>query len=100
MPAFVFALAVLLLVGGLSWRSIDSLLATNALVTHTYTVLERLQSLSGDLRDAEAGEHSFVISGRDEFRAAYQAAVSRLPRHLVELRQLLGRQSRTRSPRR
>jgi diguanylate cyclase (GGDEF)-like protein len=89
MPAFVFALAVLLLVGGLSWRSIDSLLATNALVTHSYTVLERLQSLAGDLRDAEAGEHSFVISGRDEFRAAYQAAVSRLPRHLAELRHLL-----------
>ena len=45
-PAFVFALAVILLVGGLSWRSVDALLATNSLVGRTNSVIEHIQSLA------------------------------------------------------
>jgi diguanylate cyclase (GGDEF)-like protein len=89
MPAFVFALAVILLVGGLSWRSVDALVATNALLAGTNRIIEQLQSLSIDLRDAEAGQHAFLISGRDEFRLAYDAAAARIPRELSELRQLV-----------
>ena len=58
-PAFVFALAVILLVGGLSWRSVDALLATSGLLGRTNSVIERIQSLSIDLRDAEAGQQGY-----------------------------------------
>ena len=91
MPAFVFALAVILLVGGLSWRSVDALVATNRLLAGTNSIIERLQSLSIDLRDAEAGQHGFLISGRDEFRTAYEAAAARIPKAIAELRQTRGR---------
>jgi diguanylate cyclase (GGDEF)-like protein len=86
MPAFVFALAVILLVGGLSWRSVDALVATNRLLAGTNSIIERLQSLSIDLRDAEAGQHAFLISGRDEFRTANEAAAARIPKAIAELR--------------
>lgn len=90
MPAFVFALAVILLVGGLSWRSVDGLLATNSLLARTNNIIERVQALSLDLRDAEGAQHSYVISGRDEFRAAQDAAAARIPREIADLRQLVG----------
>ena len=86
-PAFVFALAVILLVGGLSWRSVDALLATSGLVGRTNRVIEHIQSLAIDLRDAEAGQQGYLISGGDEFRAAYEAAAARIPRRVAELRQ-------------
>ncbi len=89
MPAFVFALAVILLVGGLSWRSVDALVTTNALLGRANRIIEHLQSLSIDLRDAEAGQHGFLISGRDEFRAAYDAAAARIPSDIAELRRLV-----------
>jgi diguanylate cyclase (GGDEF)-like protein len=89
MPAFVFALAVILLVGGLSWRSVDALVATNRLLARTNSIIEHLQSLSIDLRDAEAGQHAFLISGRDEFRTANEAAAARIPKAIAELRKLV-----------
>jgi diguanylate cyclase (GGDEF)-like protein len=89
MPAFVFALAVILLVGGLSWRSVDALLATNSLLARTHSVIEHLQSLGIDLRDAEAGQQAFLISGRDEFRTAHDAAAARVPKQIATLRQLV-----------
>jgi diguanylate cyclase (GGDEF)-like protein len=89
MPAFVFALVVILLVGGLSWRSVDALVATNRLLAATNSIIEHLQSLSIDLRDAEAGQHAFLISGRDEFRTAYEAAAARIPKAIAELRRLV-----------
>jgi diguanylate cyclase (GGDEF)-like protein len=89
MPAFVIALAVILFVGGLSWRSVGVLLTTNALLARTSDIIEHIQSLSIDLRDAEVGQQGYLISGRDEFRAAYEAAASRIPRQVAELRQLV-----------
>jgi diguanylate cyclase (GGDEF)-like protein len=89
MPAFVFALVVILLVGGLSWRSVDALVATDRLLAATNSIIEHLQSLSIDLRDAEAGQHAFLISGRDEFRTAYEAAAARIPKAIAELRRLV-----------
>jgi diguanylate cyclase (GGDEF)-like protein len=89
MPAFVFALAVILLVGSLSWRSVDALVATNRLLAGTNSIIEHLQSLSIDLRDAEAGQHAFLISGRDEFRTANEAAAARIPKAIAELRRLV-----------
>jgi diguanylate cyclase (GGDEF)-like protein len=88
-PAFVFALAVITLVGGLTWRSVDALVATNRLLARTNGIIEHLQSLSIDLRDAEAGQHAFLISGRDEFRAACEAAATRVPKAIAELRRLV-----------
>jgi diguanylate cyclase (GGDEF)-like protein len=89
MPAFVIALAVILFVGGLSWRSVGVLLTTNALLARTSDIIAHIQSLSIDLRDAEVGQQGYLISGRDEFRAAYEAAASRIPRQVAELRQLV-----------
>ncbi|HMC17427.1 MAG TPA: CHASE3 domain-containing protein [Albitalea sp.] len=79
---------LLLAIGLVSYRSIDSLTRTSYLVTHTHTVLERMANLLGELVDAETGQRGFVITGDDAYLEPYQSAAASTPKLLKELREL------------
>lgn len=94
MPGFLLALIILLFAGWVSYQSIDELIRTVESVKHSHRVLDRLQVLMREVRDAEAGERSFVFTGREEAFGEYQAAERKIPRLLSDLQLLVSESPR------
>ena len=81
---FGIALAILVAIGAVAYRSTVVLTETAAAVAHTHKVLERVEALVSSMKDAETGQRGFIITGdasylepfrasRDEMNAHYQA---------------------------
>ncbi len=85
---FAISTILLLVIGGLAYLSIVSLVDTSLKVTHTYTVLNRITTVLSTLQDAETGQRGFVITGDDSFLAPYNSATNALDGLVAELRAL------------
>jgi methyl-accepting chemotaxis protein len=85
---FAVALTMLLLIGGVAYRSTTKLIEANRWVTHTYTVLDRLSTLIVLADDAETGGRGYVITANEDFLQPYRDAIVPLERTLTALRQL------------
>lgn len=85
---FGVSLATLLLVGVLGFRSIDTLIANNARVSHSHAVLEKIATVLTLLKDAETGQRGFVITGDQVFLEPYEEAVTAIHAQIAELRRL------------
>jgi methyl-accepting chemotaxis protein len=85
-----FALAFILLggIGAVSYRSINTLVNTSRLVTHTHEVLEHVNTVVSLMKDAETGQRGYIITGDETYLAPHQNATENLPRLVKELRQL------------
>src|ERR1700730_10891385 len=85
-----FALAFLLLVGigSVAYRSINSLTNTNQWITHTYKVLESAAEVLSLLKDAETGQRGYVIAGDEAYLEPYRGAIDQLPKVVKQLREL------------
>jgi methyl-accepting chemotaxis protein len=86
---FAVSFVLLLGIGTISYRGIDSLTRTSYLVAHSHKVLEHLASLSGLMKDAETGQRGFVITGQESYLEPYQEAVQVIPTVIKELRDLI-----------
>jgi CHASE3 domain sensor protein len=85
---FSISLVLLLAIGSVAYRTLDSLTRTSYLVAHTHGVLEHIERVLGLLKDAETGQRGFVITADEAFLEPYVGAVSELPKVLKELREL------------
>jgi methyl-accepting chemotaxis protein len=85
---FALSFALLLGVGGVSYRSTNLFMSTSEAVEHSHTVLDRIATMLSQLKDAETGQRGFVITGDEAYLAPYQDAVRELPRTAKELREL------------
>ena len=85
---FALSFLSLVVIGNIAYRSIGTQLHTSLLVSHTHTVIERLATLLGQLKDAETGQRGFVITGQEAFLAPHAAAVAALPGTVKDLRRL------------
>ncbi len=85
-----FALSFLLLlgIGMVAYRSINSLTTTSRLVTHTHDVLEHIGEMVSLLKDAETGQRGYIITGDESYLEPYQAALTGVPGVIRELREL------------
>jgi CHASE3 domain sensor protein len=85
-----FALSFLLLVGigAVSYRGLDTLTATSHWVAHTHQVLESAALLISQLKDAETGQRGYIITGEEVFLEPYRAALTSLDRTTKDLRRL------------
>ena len=85
-----FALSFLLLlgIGFVAYRSLNSLTTTSHLVAHTHEVLEHIAEMLSLLKDAETAQRGYVITGDDTFLEPYHAALDGLPKVIKELREL------------
>jgi methyl-accepting chemotaxis protein len=85
-----FALSFLLLlgIGIVAYRSINSLTTTSHLVTRTHDVLEHIDEVVSLLKDAETGQRGYLITGDESYLEPYQAAVNRIPIVAKQLREL------------
>ena len=85
---FSISLVLLLAIGAVSYRALDSLTSTSYLVAHSHTVLEHIGHVLSLLKDAETGQRGFVITGDETFLEPHTAAASDIPKVLKDLRDL------------
>src|SRR2546430_12966252 len=91
---FALALALLLTIGALLYRSIARQTETARWVAHTHAVLAGIQELILRLTDAEAGRRGFIMTGRDRYLVHYTNAAEKVNKVLAELRERTADDSR------
>lgn len=84
----VFVLACLVGAGWLVYRNMKAETESARRETHTRVVIQSLGDLLSSLKDAETGQRGFLLTGKPEYLAPYQASLETLPAQLASLRQL------------
>src|SRR5262249_43962359 len=86
--ACLFALLLLVVIAGFSYRSMNRLIEAFEWEQHSYKVLTQLEETLTTLVDAETGGRGFVITGNELFLEPFNRANRNLEREISELRQL------------
>src|SRR5580698_7807952 len=86
--AFGSAIAVLLIVGAISYRGITVSGATDRGVRHTHEVIENLQNLRLQMQRVESSSRGFVLTGDENALRDNQDAVGRAEQSETNLRNL------------
>jgi methyl-accepting chemotaxis protein len=86
---FALGLAILVVLGVLSYRNTTELIASADKVTHTYQILGKLESIIGAITDAETGQRGYIITGDDAYLEPYNGATAVIDATLKDLRQLI-----------
>ena len=66
-PAFGVALLLIAITGAFSWSSTVNLIDTAQMMDHTHDVLENLEKIVSQLKDAETGQRGFVLTGEPRY---------------------------------
>jgi methyl-accepting chemotaxis protein len=85
---FAITLAIFVIVGAVSYRSVTKQTEAATWVAHTREVQNQLTQLLSNLQDAETGQRGYVITGVDSYLAPYTDGTARAEenrRHLAEL---------------
>ena len=85
---FGLAVAMLLVVGGVAYRSTDALIENNHRVTHSHEVLEGIGHVLSLMKDAETGQRGYLLTGNDAYLEPYLAAKGSLAEAVATLRAL------------
>jgi len=85
---FVVPLAVLVVIGLLSYWSITKFIETARWVAHTHKVLETLKSTVAHMTDAETGQRGYLLTGEEPFLEPYTSALTRVEADISQLRKL------------
>ena len=86
---FALGLAILVVLGVLSYRDTTGLIASVESVKRTYQILGKLESVINEMTDAETGERGFIITGQDTYLEPYNTAVTEVGATLKDLHQLI-----------
>jgi len=87
--AFAAAIALLGYVEYLGYRATESLVETNRWVIHTHDVIDRLESFTANMLEAETARRGFALSGNPTEQQAFGPAAAGARKALVELRPLV-----------
>ena len=74
--AFALALAMLLAVGVISYRSIAGFADAANRVSHTHEVIGKLNDVLATVTDAESAVRGYIITGNESLWERYQAAAN------------------------
>ena len=85
---FAVAVAALVIVAVVGYRSATRLAESNERVEHTLEVRFEVAQVLTQLLNAETGQRGYIITGREEFLAPYNAALSELDKAVHELQRL------------
>lgn len=85
---FAISFALLVGIGTVAYRSIDSITKTSYWVTHTHIVLDHINGIVSDLKDTETGQRGFIITGDEAFLDPYKGAVDSVAKQVQELHEL------------
>jgi methyl-accepting chemotaxis protein len=81
-------LVILLVMGLLSFRSTNTLLETNQMVTHTNEVLMECELLLSLFKDGETGKRGYLLSGEESFLEPYKTASAMFDKTFEHLQKL------------
>lgn len=84
----VIGLGMLLVIGGIGAFTLQQVDVSDYWVEHTRNVISNNQRLLLDVRDAEAAERGYIITGDQNYLTPYNAAIQDIPPTLTKLRQL------------
>jgi methyl-accepting chemotaxis protein len=85
---FGLALAILVLIGAVAYRSTSNLIEAANQRAHTHLVLEQLENFFSHLKDAQLGERGYIITGEERFLEPYTVALEKIDQGLNEIRKL------------
>jgi len=85
---FALALMILTAIGWQTYRNIKATIEYDQWEHHTYSVIREYDTLLSVLKDAEAGELGFVITGEKTYLDEYNTALSQVERKIARLRWL------------
>ncbi|MEE8158132.1 MAG: CHASE3 domain-containing protein, partial [Dehalococcoidia bacterium] len=88
MAGFGLALAILIIMGAVSYRSMVTLLETATWLTHTHEVLTKLESVISLMKDVETGQRGYLITGEARYLEPYDTAISEVERVYEEVKDL------------
>ncbi|MGZ3756800.1 MAG: response regulator [Mucilaginibacter sp.] len=89
LTGFAVSIILVLIVGGLSWRSISQFREDSVWVDHTQKVIKTSGSLLQSLVDAETGMRGYVASSKPVFLDPYRAALPEIDTDINTLRFLI-----------
>jgi CHASE3 domain sensor protein/anti-sigma regulatory factor (Ser/Thr protein kinase) len=81
-------LVTVLIVGILSYSTIQSFLVNDARVSRSYEALDALSAVQADLRDAETGQRGYLLTGADRYLEPYRTGSVQTRRDLDRLREM------------
>lgn len=82
------AVAAVLLVGFFSYSALQSRSNSAELVTHTFNVIARLESVLSVLKDVETGQRGYLLTGTDAYLEPYTNARIALPGEIAGVHDL------------
>ncbi|WP_227439723.1 CHASE3 domain-containing protein [Methylobacterium sp. W2] len=85
---FTVLLAILALVGGVTWERLGASREAREWSQHSYRVLATMKDLAIALRDAETGQRGFLLTSKDDYLAPYNEARDRVGGLQGELQKL------------
>src|SRR5579872_416703 len=83
-----FALAILAVVGIVSYRSVTKLEDSARWVAHTHEILGTIETLKASIEDAKSSQRGYIISGSDDYLRSYASAKQNVLKMLAEVRRL------------
>ncbi|WP_428313117.1 response regulator [Hydrocarboniphaga sp.] len=86
---FVVAIIAVVLIGAVSYRSLQGATNASVSVTHTLEMTEHLQRVLSRLKDAETGQRGYLLTGNDGYLAPFNEAQATLPAELKSLKHLV-----------
>jgi signal transduction histidine kinase len=83
-----FASVILVGINSLAYWNLSQHKRTSAQLAHTREVLEKLETVSSELKDAETGQRGYLIVGHERYLQPYLDAVAKLKPEIQSLRTL------------
>ncbi len=85
--AFLTSVVLLAIIGVLSYRAVNTLIANNERVTHTQEVLEDLDAIRSLLLQVETDARGFLLTGESVYKVAYESDLVEIPQNVAVLRE-------------
>lgn len=82
------AILILLLVGAVSYTTLQNLLASNNAVAHSNEVITKLERALSIMKDAETGQRGFLLSGDERYLEPYNGAYNNAMALVTEIKKL------------
>lgn len=86
--SFAVALALLSIVGAVTWSSLGRFERAFALVEHTHLVLNQLEQIQAQALEVQTGSRGFALTGDPGFLAPFEAGVARIRENIAAVRTL------------
>ncbi|MBD2499341.1 GAF domain-containing protein [Anabaena azotica] len=85
---FGLASLILILIGLVSYRSTTILINSSNQVTKTQETINTLEALLSQIKDAETGQHGYILTGKERYLQPYQTAQAKVEEKIEKLRNL------------